>query len=402
MKWNWEQDNWPDFNYDTSLLKEFEGQFAIESAKLLGAVSIIGEDERDRFTVDLLSEEALKSSSIEGEILNRDSVISSLLRQFGLEPNYKDLNVTDKERGIAALVTDNYRSHSEPLTHDRLFDWHPCVVTRSLLVRDVGKYRTSPEKMEVVSGPEGRKRVHFVAPPADRVQSEMETFIKWFNNTAPDGKFPLPALTRAGTAHIYFESVHPFDDGNGRIGRAISEKALAQSTGRPALVSLSHVIDKTRKEYYNQLEKNNKGLDITPWLFYFAKTAVDAVSHSQKLVRYTVEKTKLYDRVRDSLNQRQDKALQLMFSQGMDGFKGGMTADKYMRTTGSIRKTATRDLQSLVALGILTKTGERKGTRYWLNLGDEFDGQKSTYLKEQAEKRPPVLDKQKKGSGRFL
>jgi len=381
MEWNWQQKNWPQFEYDPSALQAFEDKFAIESAKLIGASDIVTEDQRQRFTIDLMSEEALKSSRIEGELLNRDSVASSLLRQFGFALDDRMRQANDKERGIAAVMLDNYRSYDEALTHERLFQWHPSIVTRSLLVRDVGIYRTSSEPMLIVSGFEGNETVHYEAPPADRVTAEMDAYLEWFNDTAPGGIHPIPALARAGMAHIYFESIHPFDDGNGRIGRALSEKALAQSIGKPGLFALSHVIEKNRPEYYRQLETNQKTLSIDSWLSYFAKTALDATAHSQKLVRFIVEKTRLFDRVRDQINSRQEKALRRMFAEGMEGFEGGMSAKNYMKITGAPIATTTRDLQSLVALGVMVKTGQLKGTRYWLNLGDEFDAPRLAHLK---------------------
>jgi len=366
MKWNWQQKNWPEFTYKASALDELEARFVAESSKLIGVASIITEDEKRRFTIDLMSEEALKSSSIEGELLNRDSVASSLLRQLGLAPELSDHRASDKEKGIAALMVDNYQTFDQPLTHEMLFKWHPCVAERSWLIKDIGVYRTSEEPMQVVSGYEGNYKVHFEAPPAAQVPGEMDAFIHWFNDTAPTGGNPLPALTRAGIAHLYFVSIHPFDDGNGRVGRALSEKALAQSLNRPALIALSHVIEKTKPEYYKQLEGNQKNLLIDAWLSYFSNTALDAVDRSQSLVRFVVEKTRLIDRVRGQINQRQEKVLVRMLADGLEGFAGGMNANKYMKMTGAIERTATRDLRKLVELGALVKTGKLKGTRYWV------------------------------------
>ncbi|MDX8404675.1 MAG: Fic family protein [Mariprofundus sp.] len=368
MNWIWQQKNWPEFLFDASALKGMEQQFVLESAKLIGASTIITEDERKRFTIDLMSEEALKSSKIEGEILSRDSVATSLLRQFGFTSEYSDHMANDKEKGVAALMVDNYQSFDQPLTHAMMFKWHPYIVTGSWLVKNIGRYRTSKEAMQIVSGHEGRYKVHFEAPPAIQVEKEMDAFIQWFNNTAPEGSNALPALTRAGITHLYFVTIHPFDDGNGRIARALSEKALAQSLGRPALIALSHIIEATRKEYYNQLEKAQKGLSIDAWLSYFAKNAIDAIGHAQKLTRFIVEKSRLFDRVRGQINQRQHRALVRMFDADLDGFEGGLAADNYIRMTGATRRTASRDLQGLVELAALTKTGQLKGTRYWLNI----------------------------------
>lgn len=191
--------------------------------------------------------------------------------------------------------------------------------------------------------------------------------------TAPGGDNPLPPLTRAGIAHIYFVAIHPFEDGNGRIARALSEKAVAQSLERPALFALSHIIENSRPEYYNQLEQNQKGLDIDSWLSYFSNTILDAVSHSQRLVRFTVEKTRLFDRVRGRLNQRQEKVLARMFAEGMDGFTGGMSVKKYMQITAAIERTAIRDIQTLEKFGAFTKTGRGRSSRYWINLSEELE-----------------------------
>jgi len=380
MNWNWQQQNWPEFAYDASAIQALEDRFLIESAKLLGASSVMHEDEKTAFRIELLSEEALQSSWIEGELLERDSVISSLLCQFGFAPEHSDHRANEKEKGIAALMVDNYQTFAQQLTHAMMFKWHQCIVGDKHYLRDIGRYRTSKEPMQVVSGYVHQLNIHFEAPPSAAVPDEMEGFVCWFNATAPGGSKALPALTRAGIAHLYFVSIHPFEDGNGRIGRALSEKALAQSLGYPALLALSHHIEKSRKEYYRQLERNQKDLPIDSWLMYFANAAIDAAGHSQKLARFTVGKARLFEQVHGRINQRQERALVRMFEMGMDGFKGGLSADKYIKITNANSRTASRDLRKLVEFGVLTKTGQLKGTRYWLNLGEEFDSEKRKHL----------------------
>jgi len=222
--------------------------------------------------------------------------------------------------------------------------------------------------MQVISGPLHKPRIHFEAPPAARLEREMDGFITWFNNSAPDGAAPLPQLTRAGIAHLYFVSIHPFEDGNGRIARALAAKALSQGMRQPLLLALSQVIESGRKTYYDQLEVNNKELEITPWLLYFAETTLAANAWSQRLFDFLLAKTRLFDRLRGSVNARQQKALERMFREGPAGFQGGLSAENYINLTGTSRATATRDLQQLIEMGALTRTGERKGTRYWLNL----------------------------------
>jgi Fic family protein len=196
----------------------------------------------------------------------------------------------------------------------------------------------------------------------------MDAFVAWFNDTAPDGRSPLPPLTRAGMAHLYFETIHPFEDGNGRIGRALSEKALAQNLGQPSLIALAYTIEWKRKAYYDMLEASNKDNAVTLWLLYFAETVLDAQRVTLARVEFSVAKAKFYERLRGQFNERQEKAIARMFRAGIDGFKGGLSAENYISITKTSRATATRDLNDLVARGALTRTGELKHTRYHLEL----------------------------------
>ena len=183
-------------------------------------------------------------------------------------------------------------------------------------MEDLGRYRTGDAPMQVVSGPVHSLRVHFEAPPASGLDEQMERFVRWFNRTAPDGDAPLPAVTRAGAAHLYFESVHPYEDGNGRIGRAISEKALAQALGRPTLVALAATILLRRKAYYRALEAATRSNEITAWLRWFAGTAIEAQRRSRASVEFLIDKTRLLDRLRGQLNARQEKALLRVLREG--------------------------------------------------------------------------------------
>lgn len=193
----------------------------------------------------------------------------------------------------------------------------------------------------------------------------MAKFIAWFNDT---GGGPQPALTRAGIAHLYFESVHPFEDGNGRIGRAIAEKALAQCFGRPTLIALAAAILARRKAYYAALEAANKGNEVTAWLSWFAGIAIEAQRRTTARVEFLIEKTRLLDRLRGQLNPRQEKALLRMLREGPEGFKGGMSAGNYIAITGASPATATRDLADLVNQGALLRIGERRHARYHIAI----------------------------------
>lgn len=366
MKWNWQQKDWPDFSYDKAPLEELETKFLRQSGLLLGTLKHISDEDKDMLTVDLMSEEALKTSEIEGEYLNRDTLHSSIRRHFGLVTNNQ--KIPPAERGMADMMVDLYRGFAKPLTHKTMFAWHKMVTSGGDDLKDIGRYRTHEDPMQVVSGPVRKPKVHFEAPSSKDMPKEMEQFVKWFNQTAPDSKTHLPALTRAGIAHLYFVCIHPFEDGNGRIGRGIAEKVLSQSLGQPTLTALSHVIQNRKKRYYDMLEKNNKDNEITDWLIYFAKTILDAQAYTQQTIDFLIKKTKLYNKVRGQLNERQEKILNRIFREGIEGFKGGLSAENYIRITGASRATTSRDLRELVEKGVLIRTGERKSTRYWLNV----------------------------------
>ncbi|MBV9565893.1 MAG: Fic family protein [Bradyrhizobium sp.] len=366
MTWNWQRPGWPKFTYDSNALAEPERQFLLRAGELIGAFRHIGADDQDALRIELIGDEALKTSAIEGEILNRDSVQWSLRQQFGLA--FDRRRVPPAERGIAEMMVDLYRNFAAPLTHDTMFAWHKMIMAGERQIDVIGAYRTHVEAMQVVSEGEDEPEVHFEAPPSACMPAEMDAFVAWFNDTQPGGAPPLPAVTRAGIAHLYFVCIHPFEDGNGRIARALAEKALAQHLGQPSLIALAYTIERARIAYYDALERNNRELEITDWLAYFAKTVNDAQVNTIKRVNFHIAKARLYDRLRGRLNERQDKVIARLFRSGVDGFAGGLSAQNYISITQSSRATATRDLQELVAMGALTRTGELRHTRYHLNV----------------------------------
>ncbi|EEE35378.1 hypothetical protein RKLH11_4054 [Rhodobacteraceae bacterium KLH11] len=322
--------------------------------------------DRDQLRIDLLSEEAMKTSAIEGEILDRLSVQSSLRRHLGLAPD--SYPSKPREQGVSEMMVDVYSNYSEPLSHDTLFRWHDMLLSHDRHLERIGSYRSHEDAMQIVSGRLDRPTVHFEAPPSHQVPAEMDHFVTWFNRTSPDGLEPLRALIRAGLSHLYFESIHPFEDGNGRLGRALAEKSLAQNIGQPSLIALAFTIERKRKAYYDQLERHQKTLDVTPWLIWFAKTVLTAQQVTLERVGFFISKTHFYDRFRDQFNARQSKVIARLFKAGPDGFKGGLSAENYISITGTSRATATRDLQDLVEKGALSRTGELRYTRYWLKL----------------------------------
>ncbi|HCD31077.1 MAG TPA: DUF4172 domain-containing protein [Phycisphaerales bacterium] len=368
MIWNWEQPDWPNFTFDASALEGFEAEFLHRAGVLLGALKHIDDDDRQQLAVDILSEEAIKTSEIEGEILDRDSVQSSIRRQFGLAAD--DLKVRPAERGVAEMMVELYNHIDGPLKTKRLFTWHRMLMQGHRWIDSVGGYRKHAEPMQVVSGRVDQPNVHFEAPPSADVPKEMDGFLKWFNDTAPvPGKSQaLHPVIRAGIAHLYFVSIHPFEDGNGRIARAISELALSQALKRPTLIALSRTIEQNKNAYYDQLEHSNKANEITGWLTYFGQTILNAQAETHRFIVFLIEKAKLFDRVRDQINERQSKCLLRLFKAGPDGFVGGLSAQNYISITRASKSTATRDLTELVEMGVLDKSGERRHTRYRLNI----------------------------------
>ena len=367
MTWNWQTPEWPHFEWDSLRMVAFEEQLRLGAGVAIGAAKHLKQEDYHRLQVEVMSGEAVSTSAIEGEILNRDSVQSSILRQLGMVSSDKR-RVPAKEQGISEMLVDLCQSFPEPLTHEMLFGWNRMVTSGRTDIVDIGRYRTSKEPMQIVSGPIGNSTVHFEAPPAKRVPAEMKRFLSWFENTAPRHKQSIPAVTRAGIAHLYFESIHPFEDGNGRIGRAIAEKAIAQSFGQPALISLAPTILTHQKDYYQALERASQIMNITEWLVWFAQIMLEAQGRSLALVEFIIAKTKLLDRLHGQINERQQKALLRMFREGPEGFKGGLSAGNYSTITGAPSATTTRDLQDLTEKGALVRTGERRHARYALNL----------------------------------
>lgn len=366
MRWIWQQPKWPDFDWNDSRLAGAEEQFLLASGVFLGTVKHLAADDRDQLNVESMSNEAITTSEIEGEILNRDSVQSSIRRQLGLASDRR--KVHPGEQGISEMMVDLFRDFAAPLRHETLFTWHRMLTSGRTDLHDVGRYRTHADPMQVVSGRSYDPKVHFEAPPSTRVKAEMTRFIAWFNRTAPGGPAPLPVLTRAGIAHLYFECIHPFEDGNGRVGRAIAEKVLAQSLGRPSLTAIAATILTHRAAYYNALEAANKHTEITNWLAWFAGIAIEAQRRTLAQVEFLMDKTKLLDRLRDQLNPRQLAVLLRMLRAGPEGFEGGLSAANYLSIAKTSSATATRDLGELITLGALHKTGDRKGTRYHLTI----------------------------------
>lgn len=367
MAWNWQHKNWPNFTYDTLALASYERQFLQQIGFMQGSIQHLSSDDEERLRITLIRDEAYKTTEIEGEILNRDSLQSSIRKHFGLKTDNR--KASPAEYGIAEMLVDLYKNYEEPLTHKKLTLWHKMLTNGRRDLSDIGCYRTHKEPMQIISGSYHDPKIHFVAPPSDQVPHEMSEFIEWFNqNNRHHSDGGLPILVRAGIAHIYFESIHPFEDGNGRIGRAISEKILSQGLKGPTLIALAQSIERSKKRYYAALHEASKSLDIHDWLEYFCSAVLNALAYTQSMINFLIEKRKFYEIHATSLNERQHKVVRRMFDEGIDGFKGGLSADNYISISRTTRSTATRDLQKLVSMGAFTRTGEQRYTRYYLNI----------------------------------
>lgn len=363
MRYNWQQKDWLNFQYQTTNIEDLLFDFAQRTGRISGVLDGLPQTEQTEAMINLMVSEAIKTSEIEGEYLSRNDVMSSIKRNLGIQP---DLPVTKDKRaeGIAQLMLTVRQGFSKPLTAEVLFNWHAMLMKGNTSVK-AGQWRTHEEPMQIISGAMGREVIHFEAPPSKQVTPEMDGFINWFNNSQDTFKKPI---VRAAIAHLYFESIHPFEDGNGRIGRAIAEKALSQSIGRPVLFSLSKSIESNKNNYYDALKIAQRSNEITDWINFFVKTVLDAQIDAEHEIEFTLKKTKFFDHYKDVLNERQQKVVRRMLEEGYQGFEGGMNARKYVSIAGTSKATATRDLQDLVAKGIFKPIGGGRSTRYEIDI----------------------------------
>jgi Fic family protein len=367
--YNWQQTQWPNFSYILENVENTLFTFANKTGHVTGILKALPENEKMETIIDMMVAEALKTSEIEGEYLSRKDVMSSVKNNLGI--NEKPEQIKDKKAGgVGKLMADVRKTYKEPLSEKKLFAWHKMLLPDSKGI-NTGAWRKHSDPMQVVSGPLWQPKVHYEAPPSERVPIEMERFIEWFNDTAPGGKKEIKKPpVRSAIAHLYFESIHPFEDGNGRIGRAIAEKALSQGIGRPVLLSLSKTIEANRKNYYNALGQAQKSNEITSWVNYFVSIILKAQITAEEQIDFTLKKVKFFDRFRAMFNDRQLTVVKRMLEEGTAGFEGGMNAKKYISITKTSKATATRDLQDLIEKGIFIPLGKSGGrsTSYQVSL----------------------------------
>lgn len=364
----WEQADWPELTWSGEPLNTLLGQASREQGRLLGRMQSLGFELRREAQLGTLTEDVLCSSEIEGEKLDRQQVRSSIARRLGMDVG--GLVPADRDvEGVVEMMLDATTHHAQPLTADRLFGWHAALFPagRSGLHEiTVGAWRNDARgPMRVVSGPIGRQRVHYEAPPASRLNKEMKRFLRWFQ--APRDTDPLFV---AGLAHLWFVTLHPFDDGNGRIARAIADMALARSEQNPQrFYSMSAQIRRERGDYYTMLERTQRGgLDVTPWQEWFLSCLGRAIEGSRGTLDSVLTKARFWERfAQQSLNVRQVQVLNRL----LDGFEGKLTTSKWATLTKSSQDTAYRDILDLIERGALRKDpGGGRSTSYSLATGN--------------------------------
>lgn len=356
--WIWQQPDWPRFRWSASELAPSLARARLAQGKVLGASRLLDADIGLEAVAAILAEEGLTTSAIEGERLDPNAVRSSVARRLGLPT--AGLPVPPRAvDGLVDVLLDATRHYAVPLTAERLFGWQaglfPTGYSGLHAIR-VGMLR-GVEPMEVVSGAIGREQVHFIAPPRAGLDAEVERFLSWFNAPPID----LDGLVRAGLAHLWFVTLHPFEDGNGRLARAITDLALSQDERQPMrLFSLSAQILRERDRYYGILERTQRGgLEVTEWLVWFLTQVEAAATIALQTVADSLAKARFWLRHRATvLNPRQIKALNRLLDAGPDGFEGGMNTRKYMGLTKTSRATAYRELADLVDKGCLRPTGK--------------------------------------------
>lgn len=370
MTWIHEQPEWPNFTWDEAALALRLADIRHRQGRLLGRMDALGFDLKREACLATITNDVVKSSAIEGETLNPEEVRSSIARRLGIDvaglvPASRDVE------GIVEMMLDATQKYRQPLTAERLFDWHSALFPtgRSGMSRiTVGSWRPlSAGAMQVISGPIGREKVHFEAPSADRLDAEMLAFLAWFNTEQP-----IDPLIKAGLAHFWFVTIHPFEDGNGRIARAIADMSLSRADGTEnRFYSMSAQIESERKTYYATLERQQRDtVDVIAWLGWFLDCLSRAIDQAEETLSAVLNKARMWDRINlQPVNDRQRLVLNRMF----EGFKGHINTSKYATLAKCSPDTALRDIQQLVERGIFVQNpGGGRSTSYRLASLEEL------------------------------
>ena len=383
VSWIWQDPDWPCFEYDAHRAAAALAHAHRMHGMVEGKAASIGLQGTSEVMLDVFSDEVMATAEIEGQRLPLDAVRSSVMRRLGLGtsgPMDRDVD------GLVDVLNDASTAYDHVLDEDRLCRWQTALFpggTSGIRRIAVGRYRDHADPMQIVSGAPGREVVHYQAPPSRDVPREMQRFLDWFAASAPgissgpqSGRTMDP-IARAAIAHLWFESIHPFEDGNGRIGRAIIDMALAQHLKQPLrFCSLSRQLLRARSAYYDALNQAQRGgCDVTPWVQWLADQWRAASQSTSEVIDQAILKRRFWDtHAGGALHDRQRKVLQRLLDDGDGGFLGGLNAEKYIKMTGVSKATATRDLSQMVAKGQLRSQGVGKAVRYYVNVPEWTHG----------------------------
>jgi Fic family protein len=368
--WIWTSPQWPALTYDIERLAEPLRRARAESGRLFGKAEAIGANELAVVERDVWSSEAVATSAIEGEALSLASVRSSVARRLGIAGDFL-ATVPRNVEGLLDVMESAAGDWESDLTGERLCRWQGALFPGGGTVLrpiETGRYRSHDEAMQIVSGPDGRETIHYVAPPSAAVRAEMHSFLEWFNRTRGTS---LDGILRAGLSHIWFESIHPFGDGNGRVGRAIVDLALAQDARRPTrLHGVATELRRRQNQYYDALNQAQRGNgDVTVWLEWFIGVYADSCRATVALIDEALARVHFWsDHQQVALNARQRKALNKMLEAGPGRFEGGLTLREYVGMTGASRATAWRDINDLLGKSLILPGGVGRGTYYNLAI----------------------------------
>lgn len=364
----WQQVGWPSLQYDLvqvgeSLTKARRAQGIVE-----GKLAVLGFEQKLELAAEAWSQEALATAAIEGERLDLAAVRSSVARRLGVGQQ-SGPNAPRNVEGLLDIMDDAVTRCNDALSHERLYAWQAALFPTGysgMVKIAVGSYREHAEPMQIVSGKVGREQVHYEAPPSGRVSEEMERLLEWFNNGVESDSLVCAAL-----AHLWFETIHPFEDGNGRVGRVIVDLVLARDSGETSrLFRTSQRLLDHRDDYYNQLERaQHGGLDVTDWVCWFVDQMQAACEAASRVIDDTLVKARFWIEHSDKvLNERQRKVMNILLNAGAGGFEGGMSTKKYESIASTSRATASRELLELEAMDLLEQVGAGRSTRYYVKL----------------------------------
>ncbi|OAV43324.1 Fic family protein [Lewinella sp. 4G2] len=364
--YNYNYEDWPSLSYDLAALASRIDRVQSLLLPLVERVRRMPAEDRKNYFLDVLIEDAQQTSSIEGEYMSREDIRSSIMNHLSFGNYGKEVR-DQRAIGVGKLLSVVAANFRNPLTEVTIKYWHELLFQTTRSIQIIGDYRAGTEPMRIVSGPDYDLTVHYEAPPAKRVPAEMQRFIdalqiKWHQDPLID------QLLRAGVSHVHFESIHPFQDGNGRIGRVIISHLISQGLGFPVPFTLSKVFNENVSDYYAQLQQAQRNLDVTEWMKYFLDCVIKAITNATIQIHFILSKNRFYDQFQNSLSDRQHKVIHKLFDAGPEGFDGGLSAKNYERITRVSKATATRELTYLTRLGALTRTGAGRGVRYQLNL----------------------------------